>query len=149
MKIALGCDHGGICLKPTVIEVLEERGIEYVDYGTYDESSVDYPDYGEKAAEAVSQGVCDKGVILCGTGIGISIAANKVKGIRAAVCHDVFTATMAAEHNNANILAMGGRIVTPELARQMLEAWLDTEFGGGRHEKRVAKIMAIEAKYSK
>ena len=146
MKIAIGCDHGGICLKATVIDVLEQRGIEYVDLGTYDESSVDYPDYGEKVANAVSAGEVDKGVILCGTGIGISIAANKVKGVRAAVCHNVFTATMAAEHNNANILAMGGRIVSPELAREMLEAWLDTPFGGGRHANRVAKISAIEAK---
>ena len=149
MKIAIGCDHGGIVLKPTVIEVLKERGIEYEDFGTYDESSVDYPDYALKAAEAVSTGACDKGVILCGTGIGISIAANKVKGIRAAVCHDVFTATMCAEHNNANILSMGGRIVSPELARKMLEAWLDTPFGGGRHANRVAKITAIEEKYFK
>ena len=149
MKIAIGCDHGGICLKETVIEVLNERGIEYEDFGTYDENSVDYPDYALKAAEAVSTGKCDKGVILCGTGIGISIAANKVKGIRAAVCHDEFTAEKCAEHNNANILAMGGRVVSKELARKMLEIYLDTPFGGGRHANRVAKITAIEDKYFK
>lgn len=149
MKIAIGCDHGGICLKAPLIEELKARGIEYVDYGTYDESSVDYPDYALKVAEAVSNKECDKGIVLCGTGIGISIAANKVKGIRAAVCHDVFTGTMCAEHNNANILAMGGRIVSPELAVEIMKAWLDTPFGGGRHEKRVNKITDIENKYFK
>ena len=149
MRIAIGCDHGGIVLKPAVIGVLESRGIEVKDFGCYDENSVDYPDYALKVAEAVSCGECDKGIVLCGTGIGISIAANKVKGIRCGVCHDVFTATMCAEHNDANVISMGGRVVSPRLAAQMVAAWLDTPFGGGRHAGRVAKITAIENKYFK
>ncbi|MCI8729445.1 MAG: ribose 5-phosphate isomerase B [Clostridia bacterium] len=149
MRIAIGCDHGGINLKPAIIKALNARGIEHVDFGAYDTSSVDYPDYALKVAEAVSNGECDKGVILCGTGIGIAISANKVKGIRAAVCHDVFTGQMSAEHNDANVIAMGGRIVTPELAADILNAWLDTPFGGGRHERRVDKIKEIEDKYFK
>ena len=149
MKIAIGCDHGGIVLKPVVEEVLKKNGIEVVDYGCYDENSVDYPDYALKVAEAVSQGQVDKGIILCGTGIGISIAANKVKGIRAAVCHDLFTAEMCARHNNANILSMGGRVVGKELAAKMVQTWLDTPFEGGRHCGRIDKIAAIENKYFK
>lgn len=149
MKIAIGCDHGGIVLKPVVEEVLKKNNIEVVDFGCYDENSVDYPDYALKVAEAVSQGKADKGIVLCGTGIGISIAANKVKGIRAAVCHDLFTAQMCAQHNNANILAMGGRVVDKELAAKMVQIWLDTPFEGGRHCGRVDKITAIENKYFK
>ncbi len=149
MKIAIGCDHGGIVLKPVVEEVLNKNGIEIIDFGCYDEKSVDYPDYALKVAEAVSQGKADKGIILCGTGIGISIAANKVKGIRAAVCHDLFTAQMCAQHNNANILSMGGRVVDKDLAAKMVQIWLDTPFEGGRHVGRVDKITAIESKYFK
>ena len=149
MKIALGSDHGGIAIKPAVVEVLEKNGIEVVDFGCFDNTSVDYPDYALKVAESVSKGEVDKGIILCGTGIGISIAANKVKGIRAAVCHDLFTAQMCAQHNNANILSMGGRIVSSELAAQMTQIWLDTPFEGGRHSGRVDKIMQIENKYFK
>ena len=149
MKIAIGCDHGGINLKPFVEKVLKERDVEIVDMGCFDSSSVDYPDYALKVAEAVSQGVVDKGIILCGTGIGISIAANKVKGIRAAVCHDLFTAKMCAEHNDANILSMGGRIISGEMASDMVEVWLDTPFAGGRHTGRVEKISQIENKYFK
>lgn len=149
MKIAIGCDHGGIVLKPVVEEVLNKNGIEIIDFGCYDEKSVDYPDYALKVAEAVSQGQADKGIILCGTGIGISIAANKVKGIRAAVCHDLFTAEMCAQHNNANILSMGGRVVDKDLAAKMVQIWLDTPFEGGRHVGRVDKITAIESKYFK
>ena len=120
-----------------------------IDMGCFDTDSVDYPDYALKVAEAVSQRQVDKGVILCGTGIGISIAANKVKGIRAAVCHDTFTAQMCAQHNNANILAMGGRIIDGEKAAEMVKIWLDTPFEGGRHTGRVAKISEIENKYFK
>ena len=149
MKIALGCDHGGIAIKPSVVEVLKANGIEIVDFGCNDTSSVDYPDYALKVAEAVSQGKADKGIILCGTGIGISIAANKVKGIRAAVCHDLFTAQMCAQHNDANILSMGGRVISEELAGQMVQVWLDTPFEGGRHTGRVNKISEIEKKYIK
>ena len=149
MKIAIGCDHGGIVLKDAVLAVLNEKGIEAEDLGCYTTDSVDYPDYALKVAEEVSQGKADLGIILCGTGIGISIAANKVKGIRAGVAHDLFTAEMTKRHNNANILAMGGRVVSPELAAQMTKVWLETEFEGGRHENRVNKISAIEDKYFK
>lgn len=149
MKIAIGCDHGGIVLKPAIAEVLKSRGIEIEDLGCYDENSVDYPDYALKVAEAVASGECDKGIVLCGTGIGISIAANKVKGIRAGVVHDEFTAEMISAHNNANVIAMGGRVVSPEKAAKMVAIWLDTPFQGGRHEGRVAKITAIENKYFK
>ncbi|MDE7190894.1 MAG: ribose 5-phosphate isomerase B [Clostridia bacterium] len=149
MKIAIGCDHGGIVLKPTVKKVLENNGIEIIDMGCEDVKSVDYPDYALKVAEAVSKGEVDRGIILCGTGIGISIAANKVKGVRAAVCHDLFTAQMCAQHNDANILAMGGRVIGEELAGQMVQVWLDTPFEGGRHNGRVAKISEIESKYFK
>ena len=149
MKIAIGCDHGGIVLKPAVIKALTELGAEVVDLGTYDESSVDYPVYGLKVAEAVASGDCDAGVLMCGTGIGISISANKVKGIRAAVVTNEFMAEMTKRHNNANIIALGGRVVSPELAVKMVSAWLDTPFGGGRHAGRVAKITAIEDEYFK
>ena len=149
MKIAIGCDHGGIVLKPAIVEELNKRGIEVEDFGCYDENSVDYPDYALKAAEAVSSGKCDKGIVLCGTGIGISIAANKVKGIRAGVAHDEFTAEMISAHNNANVIAIGGRVVTPKKAAKMVAIWLDTPFQGGRYEGRVAKITAIEDKYFK
>ena len=130
-------------------KVLKENGIEIIDFGCFDSSSVDYPDYALKVAEAVSQGKADKGIVLCGTGIGISIAANKVKGIRAAVCHDLFTAQMCAQHNDANIIAMGGRVVSEELAEEMTKVWLNTPFEGGRHTGRVGKITAIENKYFK
>ena len=149
MKIAIGCDHGGIVLKPIVKKVLEENEVEIIDIGCYDTKSVDYPDYALSVAEAVSKGEVDKGIILCGTGIGISIAANKVKGVRAAVCHDLFTAQMCAQHNDANILSIGGRVVSEELAGEMVQTWLDTPFEGGRHTARVAKISEIENKYFK
>ena len=149
MKIAIGCDHGGIVLKDAVLEVLNEKGIEAEDFGCYTTDSVDYPDFALKVAEAVSQGKDDLGILLCGTGIGISIAANKVKGIRAGVAHDLFTAEMVKRHNNANILAMGGRVVSPDLAKQMVKIWLETEFEGGRHTNRINKISAIEEKYFK
>jgi len=149
MKIAIGCDHGGIVLKPAIKKVLENNGIDIVDMGCEDIKSVDYPDYALKVAEAVSKGEVDRGIILCGTGIGISIAANKVKGVRAAVCHDLFTAQMCAQHNDANIIAMGGRVVSEELAEEMTKVWLNTPFEGGRHTGRVGKITAIENKYFK
>ena len=115
--IALGSDHGGYGLKQEIIRYLEEKGIEYKDYGCYDERPCDYPVYGKKAAQAVASGECEKGILICGTGIGISIAANKVKGIRAALCHDVFSAKATREHNDANMLAMGARVVGPGLAQ--------------------------------
>ena len=149
MKIAIGCDHGGIVLKPAVIKALAELGAEVVDLGTYDESSVDYPVYGLKVAEAVASGDCDAGVLMCGTGIGISIAANKVKGIRAAVVTNEFMAEMTKRHNNANIIALGGRVVTPEQAESIVKAWFTAEYEGGRHQRRLDMIADIEGKYFK
>lgn len=149
MKIAIGCDHGGIVLKPAVIKALTELGAEVVDLGTYDESSVDYPVYGLKVAEAVASGDCDAGVLMCGTGIGISIAANKVKGIRAAVVTNEFMAEMTKRHNNANIIALGGRVVTPEQAESIVKAWFTAEYEGGRHQRRLDMIADIEGKYFK
>ena len=149
MKIAIGCDHGGIVLKPSIMEYLASVGVEVLDFGTYDTASVDYPDYALKVAEAVADGTCQKGILLCGTGIGISIAANKVKGIRAAVCHDTFTAAACSAHNNANIIALGGRVISPEYAVELVSTWLNTPFEGGRHENRLNKIADIERKYMK
>ena len=142
--IALGCDHGGFALKQTVKKYLEEKGLEYKDYGTYIEESCDYPSYGEAVAKAIVNGECDRGIIICGTGIGISIAANKVKGIRAALCHNEFTAQMCREHNNAQILSMGARVLEEDMALRIVDTFLNTEFAGGRHETRVNKLMEIE-----
>ena len=149
MRVAIGCDHGGIVLKSAVIETLQEYGAEIEDFGTYSEASVDYPDYALKVAEAVAGGKCDCGVIMCGTGIGISIAANKVKGIRAAVCTNTFMGEMTKRHNNANIIALGGRVITPDEAKAIVNAWLKAEYEGGRHQNRLDKISQIEDKYFK
>lgn len=149
MKIAIGCDHGGIVLKPAVKETLEAFGAEVVDFGTFTEESVDYPVYGLKVAEAVASGECDAGVLMCGTGIGISISANKVKGIRAAVTTNTFMAEMTKRHNNANIIALGGRVVTPDEAKAIVKAWFEAEYEGGRHQRRLDMIADIEAKYFK
>lgn len=144
MKFAIGCDHGGFELKQVVIEHLEKRGIEVKDFGTYSKDSTDYPIYGRKVGEAVASKEFDYGIVICGTGIGISLAANKVKGIRAAVVSDTFSAKMAKAHNNANILAFGERVVGKGLALELVDAFIDTEFEGGRHERRVNLIMDIE-----
>lgn len=144
MKVAVGCDHGGFVLKDAVISTLEELGAQVVDMGTYSTESVDYPIYGKKVADAVANGECDLGVVMCGTGIGISIAANKVKGIRAAVVTDEFMAEMTRRHNNANIIALGGRVITPEKAKSLVKAWYTAEFEGGRHQKRIDMITQIE-----
>lgn len=149
MKIAIGCDHGGFVLKPSVLEVLKEKNIEIIDFGTNSEASVDYPDFGLAVAEAVSSGLADAGILMCGTGIGISISANKVKGIRCAHVTDVFSAKATKEHNNANIIAMGGRVSSPELAKEMVKAWLEADYQGGRHQNRLDKISKIEEKYFK
>ncbi len=146
MKIAIGCDHGGIVLKDSVIATLSKLGAEVVDLGTYDDSSVDYPEFGLKVANAIALGECDLGVLMCGTGIGISIAANKVKGIRAAVVTNEYMAEMTKRHNNANIIALGGRVVTPEEASKIVEKWYTTEYEGGRHQKRLDIISDIENK---
>lgn len=139
--IALGSDHGGYGLKQEAIKHLEERGIEYKDYGCYSEESCDYPIYGKKVAEAVAGGECEFGIIICGTGIGISISANKVPGIRAALCHDCFSAQATREHNNANILAMGARVIGPGLALKIVDTFLDTPFSNEeRHVRRISMI---------
>lgn len=144
MKIAIGCDHGGFVLKEPVISYLEEQGIEVQDFGTYSTDSVDYPDYALPVAAAVASGKADRGILMCGTGIGISICANKVNGIRCALCHDEYTAEMTARHNDANILAMGGRVVDADTAVKIVKAWLDAPFEGGRHYVRIGKMMDIE-----
>lgn len=142
--IAIGCDHGGFALKQEVMRHLDELGLAYKDFGTYSEESCDYPIYGEAVARAVAGGECARGILICGTGIGISISANKVHGIRAALCGDCFSAEMCRRHNNANILAMGERVTGPGLAMKICDIFLDTPFDGGRHARRVEKMMAIE-----
>lgn len=136
-KFAIGSDHGGFHLKQAVMEHLKERGIEFKDFGTYDTNSCDYPVYGKAVAKAVASGEYDRGFLICGTGIGISLAANKVKGIRASVCSDTFTARYTRMHNNSNILCMGERVLGVGLALDIVDIWLDTEFEGGRHQKRI------------
>lgn len=139
--IGLGCDHGGLNLKNEIIKYLEAQGIEYKDFGTKTSDSVDYPKYARLVANAVASGDCDKGILICGTGIGISIVANKVKGIRCALCHDVFSAKATREHNDSNILAMGGRVIGPGSAIEVVKAWLGTEFSGDeRHIRRINMI---------
>ena len=144
MKLVIGSDHGGIHLKEVLKQHLAERGIEVSDAGTYTEESCDYPDIAVKVCREITDGRAERGILVCGTGIGMSMAANKVKGIRAALCGDVFSATMSREHNNANVICLGERVLGPGLALSILDAWLDTEFAGGRHERRVNKIMAVE-----
>ncbi|MFR6023904.1 MAG: ribose 5-phosphate isomerase B [Oscillospiraceae bacterium] len=141
---AIGSDHGGYALKQEIMKHLSERGIAYRDYGTYSEESCDYPDYGEAVGRAVASGECERGIVVCGTGIGISIAANKVRGVRCALCGDCFSAQMAREHNDANVLALGARVLGAGLALKIVDTFLDSAFAGGRHERRVAKLMAIE-----
>ncbi|HIQ86579.1 MAG TPA: ribose 5-phosphate isomerase B [Candidatus Scatomorpha gallistercoris] len=141
---AIGSDHGGYELKQAVMAHLKERGVEFRDYGTFSTDSCDYPDYGEAVARAVASGECERGIVVCGTGIGISIAANKVHGIRCALCGDCYSAEKSREHNDANMLALGGRVLGEGLALKIVDAFLDTEFAGGRHARRLAKIAAIE-----
>ena len=143
--IALGSDHGGYDLKQRVKAYLDKEGIPYQDYGCHSKESCDYPLFAKAAAEAVAKGECDKGIVICTTGIGISIAANKVKGIRCALCADSLSAEMTRRHNNANMLAIGAGIVGPNLAERIVDTFLDTQFEGGRHERRVNQIMEIEA----
>lgn len=142
--IALGCDHGGYNLIVAIKKYLDEKGIEYKDFGTYGTESVDYPIYGYKVATAVASGECESGILCCGTGIGISMSANKVKGIRAAVVTNEFCAEMTRRHNNANILCMGGRISSEEEAVKYTEIFLNTPYEGGRHDNRVSMITKIE-----
>lgn len=147
MKIAIGCDHVGFELKDRLIRHLEEKGIQYHDYGTYNTDRTDYPIYGEAVANAVVGGECDRGLLICGTGVGISIAANKVPGIRAVVCSEPYSALLSRQHNDSNILAMGARVVGGDLALMILDAWLSGEYEGGRHQKRVDLIAQIERKH--
>ena len=149
MKIAIGCDHGGFNLKNTVIKHLEEKGIEVKDFGTYSTDSCDYPDISIQVAEAVAKKEFEYGILICGTGIGISIAANKVPGIRCAVVSDTFSAKMSKAHNNANMLSLGERVLGKGLALEIVEAWINTEFEGDRHQRRVDLLGDIEKKYNK
>ncbi|HDD53445.1 MAG: ribose 5-phosphate isomerase B [Aquificota bacterium] len=146
MRLALASDHGGFELKEAVRGWLQEWGYQVVDLGTHSPESVDYPDYIALAAAAVSRGETDRAVVLCGTGIGASIVANKFPGVRATLCHDIYTARMSRLHNDSNVLAMGGRILGADLAREMLKVWLETPFEGGRHERRLRKVAEIERK---
>ncbi len=142
--LAIGSDHGGFELKEHIIKYLKDKGIECKDFGCYDENSVDYPDIAKKVCDAINNKECENGILVCGTGIGISIAANKIKGIRAAHCHDVYSAEMTKRHNNANVICMGGRVVGRELAFKIVDAWLGAEFEGGRHQTRIDKIHKLE-----
>ncbi|MBR3179624.1 MAG: ribose 5-phosphate isomerase B [Clostridia bacterium] len=145
MKIGIGNDHSALDLKKVVVEHLQSEGYEVVDYGTYTKESCNYPEFGEKVARAIVAGEVDLGVLICGTGVGISLAANKVKGIRAAVCSEPYTAQMVRRHNNAQIIAFGARVVGDEMAKMIVDSFLNAEFeGGGRHQKRVDMIMDIE-----
>lgn len=144
--IAIGSDHGGVVLKDAIKEFLSQNGYEYKDYGTQRDVPMDYPDIAEIVAKSIVGGECDKGILICGTGIGVSIAANKVDGIRAAHVTDVFSAKMAKEHNDAQIICLGERITGPGLALEIVRAYLESEHQGGRHQRRVEKIMALENK---
>lgn len=144
MKLVIGCDHVGWELKPTIVEYLETMGHIVQDFGTFSDSRVNYPDYAQAVSEAVVSKNCDLGILICGTGIGISIAANKIKGIRAVVCSEPYSAKLSRQHNNTNILAFGSRVIGPELAKMITQEWLDAVYEGGRHQKRVEQIASIE-----
>ena len=143
-KFVIASDHGGLALKEAISAYLKEKNVEICDLGTMSDDSVDYPDYGIKVAQAVSLGEADGGILICGTGIGMSIVANKFPGIRAALITDEFTAQMSKEHNNANIIVMGGRVLTAEQAQKMVQIWLETSYEGGRHQRRLDKIANLE-----
>ena len=147
MKIAIGSDHAGVELKRKIVAILQEEGYSTIDCGTYSEDAVDYPDFAEKVALEVLNKKDTLGVLICGTGIGISIAANKIPGIRAAVCQDLYTARLAREHNNANMVAIGARITGDGLAGEIVKTFVRTDFQAGRHQRRVDKITLIEKKY--
>jgi len=145
MKIAIGCDHGALDLKNTVVAHLEKKGYEVQDFGTYTLDSCDYPDYAAQAAKAVAEGTCARGIVLCTTGIGVSIAANKIKGIRCALLSDVMSARMTREHNDTNVMALGAGVVGQMLALEIVDTWLSTEFSHNeRHQRRINKVMALE-----
>lgn len=149
MKIAIGSDHAGFELKEQLKRYLEYRGFDYVDVGTNSPASVDYPEYAKKVGELVVGGECERGIMICGTAVGASVAANKVPGIRAAACGDTYIARQSREHVDANILALAGRILTYKRAEEIVDVWLETRFEGGRHQRRLDKIGEIESKYGK
>ena len=144
--IVIASDHAGFALKQELMEHLRQRGVEFEDIGTYTPESCNYPEYAEKAARGVADGTYEKGILVCGTGIGMSLAANKIRGIRCALCSDCFSAEMCRAHNDANMIALGGRVLGPELAKRIVDLFLDTAFLGGRHAQRVAMVMALEDK---
>ena len=144
MKIAIGCDHGGYLLKQDILIWLEENDYDFEDFGCYNTERVDYPVYAEKVARAVASGECEKGIVICTTGIGVSMAANKVKGIRCALCGDSYSAEMTRRHNDANVLAMGAGIIGPNMAKKITEVFLTTAFEGGRHARRVGLLDNIQ-----
>ena len=146
MRVVLASDHGGVELRQEIAALLKDNDIEFEDMGCDCEGSVDYPDYGIPAAERVASGEFDKGILICGTGIGMSIAANKVKGIRAALVHDVFSAKATRQHNDSNMITMGARVIGPGLAREIVKTWLGTDFEGGRHANRIGKVTEYENK---
>lgn len=149
MTLAIGCDHGGFELKEEILSVLHKLNIEFIDYGTDSLKSVDYPDFGEKVSQAVSTGKTERGILICGTGIGMSIVANKFPKIRASLCNDLYTAKMSRFHNDANILVLGGRVVGKGLAKEIVKVWLSTPFEGERHCVRLDKITQIEERIKK
>jgi ribose 5-phosphate isomerase B len=146
MKVAIASDHGGITIRNEIISLMKEMNIDYEDLGCECNTSVDYPDYAIPVAEKVTRGEVDRGILICGTGIGMSIAANKVMGVRCALVHDLFSAKATREHNDSNILSMGERVIGPGLAREIAKVWLTTPFEGGRHEKRINKVKIYEEK---
>ena len=146
MKLSIGSDHGGYALKQELIAYLRDQGHEVEDFGCHDTASCDYPDFGEAAAAAVASGECERGIVICTTGIGISISANKVKGVRCALCSEPYGAEMTRRHNDANMLALGAGFTAPMMAKRIVDVFLSTAFEGGRHQRRVDKIMAIENK---
>lgn len=145
MKIAIGCDHAGPALKSEILAHLDEKGVEYIDLGIQEGEKADYPDKAKEVCEKVTSGECDLAVLICGTGIGMSMSANKIKGIRAACCSDYFSAKYTRAHNDANVLCIGARVIGAGLAIELVDVFLETEFEGGRHQRRIDKIAAIEA----
>jgi ribose 5-phosphate isomerase B len=143
-RIAIGCDHRGFALKELIISSLQTNGYGHQDFGSYSTDPVDYPDIAQKVGEEVASGNCDQGILICSTGIGMCIAANKIRGVRAALCHNVFAAQRARQHNDANILCLGGEDVDPDSALEIVKTFLTTDFEGGRHARRVNKIIALE-----
>jgi len=137
LKVAIGCDHGGFDLKKNIISVLRELGCEVEDQGCNSPDSVDYPNFAKSVSTLVKEGVCERGILICGTGIGMSMAANRISGIRAALCHEMFSARMSREHNDANILCLGARVVGPGLALEIVRTWMTSDFSGGRHQLRI------------